>query len=241
MFAALGQAMSNLATAGIAVKNESNVPILVIISQLTPLYWQKVMPGETFNEHNKLGMGKVWFTCSCSAFDPKNEPTKEGVASSIAAIAVGTPLILPALAVGGAASVAGAGMLGLGALLTGTGWGLGIAAAGAVVGVGGTAAAVGGAAGAAAIIKQAKSIVGTKRDGVYSDGSTLFVRGRLDDAGVYTLFYADDSERLRAPYQGPPPPEAIAAYESIMRSGSVGANCVTDSGAGDGAGAVPSA
>ena len=61
MFAALGQAMSNLATAGIAVKNESSVPILVICSQLTPLHWSdvKVMPGETWNVGNKHGMGKV--------------------------------------------------------------------------------------------------------------------------------------------------------------------------------------
>lgn len=45
--------------AGIAVKNNSEVPLLVIVSQLTPLYWGKVEPGQIWNIHNHLGMGKV--------------------------------------------------------------------------------------------------------------------------------------------------------------------------------------
>lgn len=32
---------------GISVKNDSDIPILVIVSQLTPLYWGRVEPGET--------------------------------------------------------------------------------------------------------------------------------------------------------------------------------------------------
>jgi len=35
---------------GICVKNESPVPILVICSQLTPLHWARVEPGEYFNK-----------------------------------------------------------------------------------------------------------------------------------------------------------------------------------------------
>lgn len=70
-------------TSGIAVKNETEVPLLVVCSQLTPLHWGKgesderphtrsahgptiasrppptVLPGATWNEHNELGMGKV--------------------------------------------------------------------------------------------------------------------------------------------------------------------------------------
>jgi hypothetical protein len=189
----------------------------VIASQLTPLYWQKVLPGETFNLHNHLGMGKVWFTVSCSPFDAKNEPTAAGVAASIAAIAVSTPLILPALVYGGAAALTGgaaialAGTVGGAALASAGVTAGGLAGAGVVVGAVGTAAVAGGAAGASSIIQHAKSIVGVKKDGVYSDGSTLFVRGRLNDAGAYALFYADDAERAASPYTAPSA-EEIAAF-----------------------------
>jgi len=44
---------------GIALKNESTVPLLVICSQLTPLHWGRVEPGETFNVGNALNMGRV--------------------------------------------------------------------------------------------------------------------------------------------------------------------------------------
>ena len=75
MFAALSKAASAVSTAasnalvaGIAVKNESSIPLLVIVSQLTPLYWttQKLMPGETWNAGNHMGMGKV--RCSYSHY-----------------------------------------------------------------------------------------------------------------------------------------------------------------------------
>ena len=88
MFAALSSGMGALLQAGISVKNESAIPILVIASQLTPLYWSstKVMPGETWNEGNKLGMGKVWFTVSVSMFDERNVPTVAGTAFNLLAI-----------------------------------------------------------------------------------------------------------------------------------------------------------
>jgi len=206
--AAASTAVANAMVAGIVVRNESDVPLLVVCSQLTPLHWAKVMPGEVFNEHNKLGMGKVWFTVSCSPFDPKNEPTVEGVAASIASIAVGTPLILPAIAYGGAFAALGGAAIAAGAA---AGMG-GLAVGGAVIGAAGAAAVAGGATGAAAIITRAKSIVGVKRDGVYSDGSTLVVRGRLNDAGAYALFYADEAELRERPYAGAPSAEESAAF-----------------------------
>jgi len=45
--------------AGLSVRNESEVPILVIASQLTPLHWGKCLPGETWNAANEQKMGKV--------------------------------------------------------------------------------------------------------------------------------------------------------------------------------------
>ena len=47
---------------GISVRNDTKFPILVIASQLTPLYWGRVDPGGTWNPSNEKNLGKVWFT-----------------------------------------------------------------------------------------------------------------------------------------------------------------------------------
>lgn len=102
---------------GISVRNTSEVPILVIASQLTPLHWGKVEPGETWNAQNHLGMGKVWFTVSVSQYDPNMEPTVGGVAARLAAITAS--MILPAVffvgvaVLSGVTSVQGAKMTGV--------------------------------------------------------------------------------------------------------------------------------
>jgi hypothetical protein len=80
---------------GIAIHNKTDIPILVICSQLTPLHWGKVLPGETWNVDNATcHMGRVWFTVSVSVYDEKNVPTREGVAARIVALAA-TSIILP--------------------------------------------------------------------------------------------------------------------------------------------------
>jgi len=62
------------------------------------------------------------------------------------------------------------------------------------------------------------SVVGTRRDGVYSDGSTLFVRGKLNDAAAYELYYASDDEMRARPFTGPPSASDIAGlYSGLMR------------------------
>jgi hypothetical protein len=50
---------TNTMGAGLSVRNESEIPILVIASQLTPLHWGKCLPGETWNASNEQKMGKV--------------------------------------------------------------------------------------------------------------------------------------------------------------------------------------
>ena len=67
-------------------------------------------------------------------------------------------------------------------------------------------AAASGARAASSPIEQTGSVVGTKRGGVYSDDSTLFVRGKLNWLR-YMLSYASESELREQPYAGPPPPE----------------------------------
>ena len=89
---------SNLRTgkwAGISIKNNTEIPLLVICSQLTPLHWGKVLPGETFNLNNATcHMGRVWFTVSVSVYEEKNVPSQSGVVARVVALAA-TAVFLP--------------------------------------------------------------------------------------------------------------------------------------------------
>jgi hypothetical protein len=190
MFAALSQAVSNAMVSGIRVRNETPIPILIVCSQLTPLHWGKIMPGETWNLNNEQKMGKVWFTCQVSAYSQKEEPTAASVAASIAAMTVATPLIL----------------------LTGGAGAVGVLAAGGYLAEKTKGSVSSGSD------ELSFSVVGTRRDGVYSDGSTLFVRGKLNDAAAYELYYAGDDEMRQKPFTGPPTASEIAGlYSALMR------------------------
>ena len=73
---------------GINVRNDTEFPILFVFSQLSPLHWDKVEPGET--KHFKCG--KVWFTASTEFYCEDTVPTAAGVALRIAAITTATIL-----------------------------------------------------------------------------------------------------------------------------------------------------
>ena len=91
-----------------SVRNESDVPLLVVASQLTPLHWGKCLPGETWNSKNEQNMGKVWFTVSVCLYDAAQEPTGPAVAARIAAITAATVFtggLLGVGAVGGASAL----------------------------------------------------------------------------------------------------------------------------------------
>ena len=68
-----------------------------------------------------------------------------------------------------------------------------------------------------AVVSGITAARGVSKTGVYSDGSTQFIRGNAED-GAYVLHFATDEERSAAPYAGPPPPEAIAAVDAALQS-----------------------
>lgn len=72
----------NALAPGFYVRNESDYPILFVMSQLSPLHWEKVEPGET--KHIKCG--RVFFTISTELYNPDTEPTAAGVAARLLAI-----------------------------------------------------------------------------------------------------------------------------------------------------------
>lgn len=67
---------------GINVRNESDVPVLFVLSQLSPLHWNKINPGE--KKH--IDCGKVFFTASVQPYTEEDAPTEAGVALRIGAI-----------------------------------------------------------------------------------------------------------------------------------------------------------
>lgn len=64
---------------GIKIKNDGPFPALVVLSQVSPLYWSKIMPGET----KHIDCGRVWFTVTVEPFNENSVPTELGVATRI--------------------------------------------------------------------------------------------------------------------------------------------------------------
>lgn len=71
---------------GIVVQNSSSFPIIVVLSQLTPLHWTKVDVGET----KRLDCGRVFFSISFNYWSPAKEPTVAEVLQRTNAITTAT-------------------------------------------------------------------------------------------------------------------------------------------------------
>ena len=67
---------------GIHVRNDSPLPILLVLSQLSPLHWSRVEAGETVT----IDCGRVFFTASCEVYNGSTVPTAAGVAARILTI-----------------------------------------------------------------------------------------------------------------------------------------------------------
>lgn len=63
--------MGNVESAGIRIANETSVSLVYVISQLGPLYWGVIQPGERVSRHT----GRVWFTVETYPYDGRNEPS----------------------------------------------------------------------------------------------------------------------------------------------------------------------
>ena len=80
--------VGNTMAPGINVRNETEFPVLFVLSQLSPLHWARIEPGETHH----IDCGRVWFTISTEVYDETTEPTAAGVALRISAITAATVL-----------------------------------------------------------------------------------------------------------------------------------------------------
>lgn len=72
----------------IQLRNESDVELMAVLSQLTALQWNNdpIKPGET----HILSVSRLWFTLSVNGFDAKRRPTQIGVAARLSFITSAT-------------------------------------------------------------------------------------------------------------------------------------------------------
>lgn len=78
----------------VCVANESEIPVVVVVSQAGPLYWTALQPGQSWTQET----GKVWFTLEVYPYTGNNEPTKLDAAVSVL---VPTGAALAAVVTGG--------------------------------------------------------------------------------------------------------------------------------------------
>ncbi len=102
MLKSVGQALAP----GFYCRNESQVPILVVLSQLSPLHWLKIEPGLFLSfldciefiycftgQTGHLNCGRVFFTVSVEPWAPGKEPTKLEVAARLTVVITSTVLL----------------------------------------------------------------------------------------------------------------------------------------------------
>ena len=166
---------------GVSIRNNSEIDLLVILSQVGPLYWntEPLKPGETWHRDT----GKVWFTVAVLPFEETLVPTTGGTVAKAAVKTVAGAALVPAsawAAVGAANMGIGAAACEIGAVSAEAG-GLYMVMGSVMIAQGAAAAGAGGLAtyGLLKITKdQTLHIQQFKEKGVYADGKTVIIRGQ---------------------------------------------------------------
>ena len=83
--------------AGLSLRNESPLPLGVVLSRITPEHWndRAIRPGETWNARNEHGVAGSWFVVSVAVFDRDDQPCAATLCSRMTWLALGaaaTPL-----------------------------------------------------------------------------------------------------------------------------------------------------
>jgi hypothetical protein len=90
----MGNQQSLESDQSVRIANFTGIPLVYVISQVGPLYWGVIQPGERVTRCT----GRVWFTIDCFPYDGDNEPKTE---DAVIATLVPTLLGLGVVAVGG--------------------------------------------------------------------------------------------------------------------------------------------
>ena len=95
----MGNEQSRIESQSVRIANETEVPLVYVLSMLGPLYWGVLQPGERVARQT----GRVWFTVTCYPYTGDNEPTNTQAVLGILIPAAAGIIIL---ATGGAALAA---------------------------------------------------------------------------------------------------------------------------------------
>ncbi|KAG7389241.1 hypothetical protein PHYPSEUDO_010799 [Phytophthora pseudosyringae] len=91
--------MGNEQSASVRIANETEIPLVFVISQVGPLYWGVINPGERVTRIT----GRVWFTVKCYPYDGHNEPT---TADAVWGVVIPTAAALAIVVTAGTAAAA---------------------------------------------------------------------------------------------------------------------------------------
>ena len=98
---AMGNSQSLEDDQSVRIANLTELPLVYVISQIGPLYWGVIQPGQRVTRCT----GRVWFTIDCFPYNGENEPqTKDAVIATL----VPTLLGLGVVAISGGAFVGAA-------------------------------------------------------------------------------------------------------------------------------------
>ena len=65
--------------------NQTEIPLVCVISQVGPLYWRVLQPGERWTKQT----GRVWFTLEAYPYTGGSEPTTTNAVLSILVLTAG--------------------------------------------------------------------------------------------------------------------------------------------------------
>ena len=83
----------------VRIANQTEVPLVYVLSMLGPLYWGVIQPGERVTRQT----GRVWFTVTCYPYDGNNEPTNT---QAVLGVLIPTVASIIVVATGGLAAAA---------------------------------------------------------------------------------------------------------------------------------------
>ena len=168
--------------ASIRIANQTEVPLVYVISMLGPLYWGVIQPGDRVTRQT----GRVWFTVTCYPYDGKNEPTNT---EAVLGVLIPAAMSIIVVASGGLAAAAAAPAAGTAAAA------LGPIATSALVagGAAATSTAVSIVGPGVALKKEfvdaaEKALNSVKVTGHYANGDWLHVRGGIKKNEPYSAW-----------------------------------------------------
>ncbi|KAJ5492557.1 hypothetical protein N7539_001303 [Penicillium diatomitis] len=178
----MGNEQSMEENASVRIANQTEIPLVYVLSMPGPLYWGVLQPGERVTRQT----GRVWFTVTCYPYDGHNEPSEE---QRILGILIPTAAAIILAATGGAAfaaatPVAGTAAAALAPLTTSAM----VNAAAAVAGAAGTVGGIAHSLQKEFVDAATRCLNKVEKTGHYANGDWIHVRGGIKHNEPYSAW-----------------------------------------------------